>query len=942
MPAIPFIYQQYPPVPLSDLSDAYSFEGLKINTSKAAIVSYLPKCLKVGNDAPFENRYVLFIEDTANVDTITWKCRLHDNGLWVEDSNYVITGPGDANEFSIYFQDNLLEADMSMKYDRLRIDCTVVQGRHRADLTIQHDLVRMMDVREIGLDSGSQSKPVTGHPGASNYIINHLKEYLSPEAITWNNVLIDPLLGEMTLLKIVSAIVYQKLVTGDPTALPLYNELLFDDPAIRSHLNDNTAYTGIYLSGLCQLPLYLLGDILDLVTALPGFLIIDKTKPVYGMIASDPAKPVSTAKEEYLRALPQKVIDSRNRLAADKTKFAQLYMMSLFPKSSIKLSAILVRYLFEASKANECRDCYARTVVSSVWKFLSFENLKDHPDFLKNILTHYFNGPANIITSFASKALQTTPLVWGPVIYTLLTLKPRIIRAYFARKVVKEVEAGEYSFEFERLDSTMRVPAVDDESVEALKQWTFDSSPGKQVFLVVDTLYAPRKEVLCNVFPLENFLTGNQDNLELRIPGGAETDLRKTLENFDALHRTAGGLPGTARTSSQLKADHRHRAIIKLTLAPADWAAIHTWSEGAGTITGLRGNEGNLALKVKFSDDADMYAGNDTRTFVKKAEFLNANDKFDSGARFRIRNSVVYEIFHENNEFKLFTHAAPPVLITRLGVINNRFVEDIENSTADSPHKFASYYYHDRFGTEHHVCDTLMLKSRPKRREPWNNSIVTGAALVPAHVNYLPNRQAGEEIDAIDMYFYENGTKVEGRSDSYTNNVANKFNWYMNTNQNFTEKLAHADILEDPYMGANATPALHYHRWNVRIRFDFDNTRRRYARPDLFAALLAALARTYERNSALTLVCQGFAYPDGSCFPSAEHVDGKAMDTDYFAPADTQIFINDLHDLGFRLFRVGVGMVYNHGTPDVSGTLHTGHLHSTNFQTATVQEINPA
>lgn len=942
MPAVPFINQQYPPVPLSDLSDAYSFEGLKLDTKKVAIVSFLPKCLKVGIDAPFENRYVLFVEGTTNVDSITWKCRLHDNGLWVENNSYVTTGPDGTTELSIFFQNDLLEGGISMKYDRLRIECSVVLGSHRADLTIQHDLARMMDVREIGLDSGLQSKPFTGHPGSTNYMINHLKEYLSPEAITWNNKPIDPLTGEMTLLKIVSAIVYQKLQTGDPTAPIVYPELAVnDDPAIKSLLNDSIAYTGTYVSGLCQLPLYLLSDLLDPITDLPNFVIVDKTKPVYSMIASDPAKPVSAAENEYLKALPQKITDSRNRLTANKAKFAQLYMMSLFPKSSIKLSAILVRYFFEASKTNECRDCYSKTVQSSVWKFLSFDGLKDHPDFLKNILTHYYIGPANTIIGFSGKALKATALVWGPVIYTLLTLRPRIIRAYFARKVVKQVQTGEYSFEFERLDSTMRVPNEANESLAATKQWTFDSSPGKQVFLVVDTLYARGKEVLCNVFPQQNVLTGNLDNLELRTGGGAATDLRKALGVFDALNRTAGSLPGTVKTENQLKADHGHRAIIKLTLAPADWANIHTWSEGAGTITGLRGTEAHLALKVKFSDDAEMYVGNEIKTFVKKAEFLNANDKFDAGALFRIRNSIVYEIFHENNEFKLSTHAG--ALITRLGVINNRFVENIANATADSPHKFASYYYHDRFGTEHHICDTLTLKSRPKTKEAWNNNIVTGAALVPPHVNYVPNRQALEQIDAIDMYFYENGTKVEGRSDSYTNQNANKFNWYRNTSPDFTERLAHADILEDPYMGPNATPALHYHRWNLRLRFDFDNTRRRYARPDLFAGFLGALARTYERNSGLILICQGFAYQDGSCFPSSEHVDGRAMDTDYFAHADTQNFINDLHYFGFRRFRVGHGMVYTHGTPDgQAGGLHTGHLHSTNFEITTVQEINPA
>jgi hypothetical protein len=96
----------------------------------------------------------------------------------------------------------------------------------------------------------------------------------------------------------------------------------------------------------------------------------------------------------------------------------------------------------------------------------------------------------------------------------------------------------------------------------------------------------------------------------------------------------------------------------------------------------------------------------------------------------------------------------------------------------------------------------------------------------------------------------------------------------------------------------------------------------------------------YEKDSTLTMETAGFAFEDGSCYPSKEHVNGDAMDSDYFPNHnDNQDFINLLFHYGFRLFRVGFGMNYTHATADATGpapTLHTSHLHSTSLDPAPI------
>jgi hypothetical protein len=133
------------------------------------------------------------------------------------------------------------------------------------------------------------------------------------------------------------------------------------------------------------------------------------------------------------------------------------------------------------------------------------------------------------------------------------------------------------------------------------------------------------------------------------------------------------------------------------------------------------------------------------------------------------------------------------------------------------------------------------------------------------------------------------------------------------------------------------------------INVSFQNTLRLYGNPDLVAAVIGALVQF---NGQIT--CQGLAYEDASCYPSKEHVNGEALDTDYLSKAairpnpDRDVdFILALSDFGFGIFRIAstnysfatniynntrldtIRAKLNRDTPTDTYQLHSGHLHST-------------
>jgi hypothetical protein len=304
-----------------------------------------------------------------------------------------------------------------------------------------------------------------------------------------------------------------------------------------------------------------------------------------------------------------------------------------------------------------------------------------------------------------------------------------------------------------------------------------------------------------------------------------------------------------------------------------------------------------------------------------------------------VANYSALEIFQENNHYKIRNDDA--VIVNKIGYIRNDFVEGIANDTPDSPYKKVAYYYHDILGNVHELGTTLMHKAQPKNAPVAPPTAAVMGATVGAAISFANNRSLGEHIDAITMQRHENGTHVSGNA-TYTALVANDFKWYKNSSQDFSVDLVLADIALTGYVGPNPSHGIDYKKGDVRILFDFQHTRRRYANPKLFAAVLGAIAKLYETKPLLTLVTEGFAFEEASCYPSVSHVNGAAIDTDYFTnTADTQKFIDAMIYYGFTRFLIGVGMTFTGpaGVTFTPDSHHQTHLHSggsTGFNEAAV------
>ncbi|HEX2683612.1 MAG TPA: hypothetical protein VHL77_06755, partial [Ferruginibacter sp.] len=363
---IPVVYQYYPIVPLSDLSDLYSAGENTLNNKKICIISYLPKTLRIDGKFPFNNVYVLFVQNTATVTSVQWSIQLYKNGLRVTDNSFFGTRGGTSNQFVVGFPADLFDSNGQLKVDRMRVTCRVEKNAEIKTLTVEHNFAKMLNVQNAGLFSPAQSMLFAGTPAVSNFLFNHLKDYFHNGSISWFDDVVDvDAVGENTLMRIAASLAYHTISTAQrPVFLPegYYDLTEFSNSHIETFLTDPnaTTYEGEFTSGICSLPLHVLNEVLA-GTAIPDFDNINLNNKIYSMIVYDPQVLVNNVQDEFLQVVPIKLADLKERLVIDKQRFTELYVLTMFPKSAITLAAVVVKYIYACSVENDCRDCKNRS-----------------------------------------------------------------------------------------------------------------------------------------------------------------------------------------------------------------------------------------------------------------------------------------------------------------------------------------------------------------------------------------------------------------------------------------------------------------------------------------------------------------------------------------------------------------------------------------------------
>ncbi|OCG22386.1 hypothetical protein A9G22_07400 [Gilliamella sp. App2-1] len=269
--------------------------------------------------------------------------------------------------------------------------------------------------------------------------------------------------------------------------------------------------------------------------------------------------------------------------------------------------------------------------------------------------------------------------------------------------------------------------------------------------------------------------------------------------------------------------------------------------------------------------------------------------------------------------------------------LDGRIQKYIPSFIKDENQNKYRYVIVDGQDKKHKVCDLEYIRIKEKVRKAFNpNQPKT------FYKTKSPSDIASDVNDEDTKYriIYANGEIAEwGKHDRYYNvKSKNPNSWRVfGVNNNEVELLRMPDSLNKQY-------------GNLNIEYNFHNSKRRYANPGLFAAMLGSIA-VYNK----TVTTTGSAFQWGSCFPSVLHINGMAIDFEYksknnqggYYSHSSQQYQDDLAFLNaMRLFfdkiRVGEHSHFKEfrqlsGVVD-GGSLHNSHFHA-DFSLTKIEEI---
>jgi hypothetical protein len=985
MPAIPRLNQYYPGIPLNELTNLYSVGdnrfpdtpasgGRPAVTHRVCLLSYLPRTLFVHDGLPFNNKYTVLLENMQNIQTIIWDHELFLNGVRTDAGNFIRTANPSEFEYDIYFQESMVDDNGLPRFDKIKITCKLDDGASNViDLFVYHDLARATNVIErTDLDTGS---PFGGNPDAFNIVSNQLKEYYSEALLTWNGHQIEANRdNNEALLKIVLAIIYYNIqysgsMTSEASLSFDFND--FSPLQLKRCINTGAAYNGHFKTGLCQIPLHVLSDVLPPDTSgLPDYTQINTANPVYSIFEANQLLTYNNLESEVLLTIPDKLQRMRDRMVGNIPRLTDLYYLSTFPKPAIRMAAMLIKYLFESSKRNSCKECLNK---DDRWLNSTLAILRDYPNFLKNILTHYFREPYNKIEEFAPEAIRATTLTFSPYIHSLIhNVAPRILKAYFAKRKVTRTATGEYWVEFERLGNDMLVDVngimVNEQNVQLVNAQNqpqakpaWDSFLGREFLLVVETWGSNDEDITCRLHPSANLFTVglNGGNLQVQADGNFVTDIQKRTGLFDSLNINTNALPGTAYTAEYLRVNHSGKTIVKIRLRPQTAADFATWTNNLGI------NPLTLGIVVQRSDNTACLFGSDTSQTRASDEFLTATDRYDNRSRFRIANRIVYEIHHSTNPWNVLHNNR------RIGSITNDFINGIADSNvALLPFRLVHYFYYDEWGCEHDICACQLHKPHRRRdgriiyrRSTMNNpnAFLNNYPANGNHFYYRNNPPPGQqnmvdinisntaqpivrpiETDGNNLgesrekyYASHDGVTAypAGRKDEYDQIIVRGINnnavvsYEIDPNRLRVEIVRMPDGLNYPFSLGSAAKL---------IRYTFLNTERKFANPGCFGAFIGVLAQLNFND----VISTGMCFDDATSYPSTEHPNGDSIDTGHLNTTQRRnSIIGAFRDWHFTNIISGDSPIYINDNSDSHNSAHNNHLHAGNFDVNTVVNI---
>jgi hypothetical protein len=440
-----------------------------------------------------------------------------------------------------------------------------------------------------------------------------------------------------------------------------------------------------------------------------------------------------------------------------------------------------------------------------------------------------------------------------------------------------------------------------------------------------------RTEIICREYEIE-------DNNIIRIPGinfYKSKDLGRI--NYTKNYKECAMLLGltvdelnSIKNDTQL--DNRHQRFIHLerdadnplTTIP-DTANNNTTYRYYRYTVQLQGldSSGNRTIVTPQHNSAPIIVYSRDNQFFSSADF-SADEPLTTGQNGQNQiNRVEFHIYHDG----------------KVKINDNIDFALIQgNQTAGSQNIF--YFYHDANDviTNIHDSGLELVMANKMKRDPTKFTAMDNA------YNILVKNYANDGVPGVDADYTNRNDNGDLMTVPYTQKAKNDYKYRKYLNQK--KKVFMVKFVTQ----INTNPSnIIFTNTNLGINVEFRNTLRLYGNPDLVAAVLGALVQFNGQ-----IICQGLAYEDASCYPSKEHVNGEALDTDYLSTTITRPdpdrdvdFILALSDFGFKIFRIAstnysfATNIYNNVrlNPIItklsrdSATdlyqLHSGHLHST-------------
>ncbi|MWP47995.1 hypothetical protein GQ589_11210 [Gilliamella sp. Pas-s27] len=224
------------------------------------------------------------------------------------------------------------------------------------------------------------------------------------------------------------------------------------------------------------------------------------------------------------------------------------------------------------------------------------------------------------------------------------------------------------------------------------------------------------------------------------------------------------------------------------------------------------------------------------------------------------------------------------------------------------------YVYHDKNNSEHEIC--IADWHTTKKKEDG----VTISAPNRNDTNIIEYKENVNEGFTSKRVKYKNGDIAEYGFHS------NKKGSIWRLYRALDEKI---EIVRMP-------DEINYTKSSVTIKYRFSNTKRRYTGPGPLAGFIGALAEI-----GFELTTTGSCFYEASCFPSAEHVNGKSVDTLYkLNVQQDQKIIDAMAKFHFKERFIGISSYfYKLSNAQNLNDLHDIHLHSGDFDFSQIKEI---